>query len=454
MVLPVLGSLAVAVNCNDISSESLVSEHDFGDAAASSSSSGSSGAPNSDAGGLDASPTDDSGEPSGLDPSYQHFARNYVLCTGQSLSVGAVGAPALSLEQPYDNQMFVGGVLTPDTAEARASFVPLVERNVETMESGFANRAHELATPLLAMRPAEERSHRMLVSCHGVGGYSYAQLKKDTAPYANGLAQLEAAVALSAAASESLIVRGVTNVHGESDHLGQNPDYEASLVEWQANLEADVQQRTGQSAPVPMFHTQMSSFTMFGSSFSAVTQAQWQSHLHHPRVLVMVGPKYMLPYVEDGVHLSNEGYRWLGEYHAKAYAREILEGKPWEPLRPLAASRDGVVVTLEYLVPSPPLVLDTTLVSDPGNYGFQAFDDAGPIAIGAVAVRDATHVTLTLASKPGANLRIRYAFQAAVGAHAGPAEGARGNLRDSDATPSSYGNTLYNWSLHFELPVP
>lgn len=433
-----------------------MSEHELGDAAPSSSSGGgSSGAVPREAGIVDAAADVDAIAHDGLDPSYQHFSRNYVLCTGQSLSVGAVGAPALSVEQPYDNQMFVGGVLTPDTAAARTSFVPLIEQDVETMESGFANRAHELATPLLVSRADTERSHRMLVSCHGVGGYSYAQLKKDTAPYQNGIAQLDAAVALSAAAGESLIVRGVTNVHGESDHVGANPDYEASLVEWQANLEADVKQRTGQTLGVPMFHTQMSSFTKFGSDFSAVTLAQWQAHVDHPRVLVMVGPKYMLPYVADGVHLSNEGYRWLGEYHAKAYAREILEGKAWEPLRPLAATRAGAVITIELLVPSPPLVLDTTLVSDPGNYGFQFFDGSGAApAISSVAVVDATHVAITLAAEPiGPNPIVRYAFQAPVGANAGPTTGPRGNLRDSDPTPSSHGYTLYNWALHFQMPV-
>ena len=36
----------------------------------------------------------------------------------------------------------------------------------------------------------------------------------------------------------------------------------------------------------------------------------------------------------------------------------------------------------------------------------------------------------------------------------GPQHGPRGNLRDSDATPSRLGKKLYNWGVHFDEPVP
>ena len=36
----------------------------------------------------------------------------------------------------------------------------------------------------------------------------------------------------------------------------------------------------------------------------------------------------------------------------------------------------------------------------------------------------------------------------------GPEKGPRGNLRDSDATPSIYGYDLHNWAVHFNLAVP
>ena len=74
--------------------------------------------------------------------------------------------------------------------------------------------------------------------------------------------------------------------------------------------------------------------------------------------------------------------------------------------------------------------------------------------------------SLTLASTPvGANQRLIYAQnQAPYGAGCtGPgvqsngalyAGGARGNLRDSDATVSRYGYPLYNWGVIYDVPVP
>jgi hypothetical protein len=31
--------------------------------------------------------------------------------------------------------------------------------------------------------------------------------------------------------------------------------------------------------------------------------------------------------------------------------------------------------------------------------------------------------------------------------------GPRGNLRDSDTSPSQYGYELFNWAVHFDVPV-
>ena len=48
----------------------------------------------------------------------------------------------------------------------------------------------------------------------------------------------------------------------------------------------------------------------------------------------------------------------------------------------------------------------------------------------------------------------RYAFTGVAGATGGPTTGARGNLRDSDATPSRNGSPLWNWAVHFDAPIP
>ncbi len=392
----------------------------------------------------------------GLSPTFVFFDVNHVLSTGQSLSVGSQGAPVLSDTQPYSNIKFSRGVLAGGTG--LTAFAPLTETNVETMSSSLANLVTRVAREeLLTSQPAGRTSHDILVSAHGVGGTAYIGLKKGTTPYTNGLAQATAGHALAMAAGKTHAVRVVTTVHGESDHVSRNPSYEANLVEWQSDYQTDIRVITGQTSAIPLLQTQMSSHTKLGQTTSLIPVAQLAAHVNHPGLIVLVGPKYHLEYAPDGVHLSNEGYRHMGEDYAKVYRRIILEGRPWEPVRPTSVTRVGAVVTVKFHVPAPPLTFDTTLVTDPGNFGFEYSEDPGgtPPRITAVSLSGVDTVTLTLSSAPtGTGRRLRYAFTGLAGARGGPTTGARGNLRDSDATASRAGYKLYNWCVHFDEPLP
>lgn len=392
---------------------------------------------------------------------YEAFDINHVLSTGQSLAVGVSGAPPTTLTQPFHNVMFNTGVMAG--GEDLTAFVPLVEGDnipgskvrVETMSASFANLVTELAL-------ASGLTHDILLSNHASGAKSYWQLKKGTKYYANGMAQVTAAAAIAKQLGKSYVVRAVTTVHGESDHADKSTRYAQDLLEWQSDYEHDVQAITGQTESVPLFETQISSWTrmMGGTETSGIPMAQLAAHLAKKQRLggvVLVGPKYHLPYSSDGVHLSMEGYRQMGEDYAKAYKRVVIDREPWEPLRPIAVTREGAVITIKLLVPSPPLVLDTTLVSDPGHFGFEYFDAAGTSTptITSVEIAGADTVRITLEREPTAeNRRIRYAYTAARHLKAGPTTGPRGNLRDSDATKSRSGKRLFNWCIHFDEAVP
>jgi hypothetical protein len=382
---------------------------------------------------------------------------NHVLGTGQSLSVGTVGMPPLTTEQPFANLMFAGGVMPERDLGA---FVPLVEGDlipgsmmrVETMSSGFANLVAALAR-------ASGESHDVLVSQHGIGGEPYAALKKGgtRGAFEAGIAQAAAARGVAVSLGKSYVVRAVTNVHGETDHEIGSARYTGDLLAWQADYDADLRAVTHQTEPIPMFETQISSWTRYGAATSGIPAQQLAAHVEAPGKVILVGAKYHLPYVSDGIHLTNEGYRHMGEDYAKAYRRVVLEHGTWEPVRPRGVSRDGATITVTFHVPAPPLVFDTKRVVDPAHLGFEYADDAGGAAPSIVAVALAAEdaVTITLSAPPSAGGgRIRYAWTGRRGAAAGPVTGPRGNLRDSDATPSRAGYPLYNWCIHFDEAVP
>ena len=212
---------------------------------------------------------------------------------------------------------------------------------------------------------------------------------------------------------------------------------------------------TGQTEPIPMLHSQVSSWTKFGHATSGIPSAQLAASIASGGKLVMVGPKYHLAYARDGIHLSNDGYRAMGEMYAKVYRRVVMERKRWEPLRPLSATLAGDTIRVVFHVPAPPLVLDTDLVAKVDAYGFEYTDDsASPPTIAAVALDGPDAVKIRLSAPPtAAGRRVRYAFTGAPNAKGGPREGPRGNLRDSDDTRSRLGVPLHDWAVHFDETV-
>lgn len=345
---------------------------------------------------------------------------NHILIAGQSLAIGTEGDPALSTAQPYDNIMFAGGVANPISL---ASFTDLVEASVETLGSGMANLITSLAG-----------THKALVSAHAAGGTNYDGLKKGTSVYNAGQAQVSAGIDLAADAEESYGVRAVVVVHGEQDGNESSTTYDDDVLEWQTDYEADINALTGQTGALPMLHTQMSAI-----AGSDIPLAQLRAHIANPGRVVLVGPKYHLPTV-DGSHLTNHGYRQLGEEYAKVYHRVVNQRAVWEPLRPRTVSIAGAVITIVFRVPVAPLVFDTTIVA--------AVDDMGFAWSGAETITDVSlvgddTVEITLSGAPGSPGQITYAQGLDIA----------GNLRDSDATPSLNGYDLYNWCVHFSETV-
>ncbi len=486
----------------------------------SSSSSGgtSSGEPPKDAGATDGSSSGDAGtdggdagddaavdggSDAGVDAGspYVPFDINHVLITGQSNAVSNSGTPVLSTTQPYTNVMFDTGVMPMKGCngngctqyDAPAALLPLVEGDkffnyaVETAAAGLANQASFLATTKYALA-----GHDVLVSNHGRSGNTYWCLRKPVAaianttntvcnykngylaPFSQGMMEVQSGKDLAAAAGKSYAVRAVATIHGESDdysyasggwefpldgHDGTNAaiaDYADALLEWQNDYETSIQAITGQTVPVPLFVSQISGWNH--GPYSKVAQNQLDAHVKAPGKVVLIGPSYHLALNQgDCLHFTNAGERRLGEYFAKVYAHVVFAGKTWEPLRPKSVTRTNEVITVQFHVPKPPLVIDEALVAAAANEGFRYVDASGAAApaITGVAITGPDTVQITLASAPtGANKRLYYAMNQVKNTCIGTPSGARGNLRDSDDTPSRTGTPLYNWAVHFDVAVP
>lgn len=353
----------------------------------------------------------------------------HILVTGQSLANGGQGTPALSTYQPYSNLM-----MTP--LPAADWFMDLYEQTAEKPSSALGNTLTALDDT------------NAIVTVNANDGSAYVDIKNGTQTYTNGITQVTNA--LSVAASR-YAVGGVSVMHGEQDDTvgTTRAQYAADLSEWQSDYESDINAVTGLSQTIPMLVCQLSSHALHdGTPISGITLAQYDAAKDNASIF-LAGPKYQFPY-EDSSHLTNLGYRMLGEMHARAW-RVILSSGDWVPLMPLSVSRTGAIITVEMSVPVLPLAFDTTLVAEVPNYGFEYADDGdgNSVSISSVAI-DGSSIVITLDDTPtGSNQVVRYAY---TNQNEGDV-GASGNLRDSDTSESLYDNPMYNWCVHFEEPI-
>lgn len=447
---------------------------------------------------------DDAGNP--VDPvcNLRDVDINHILSTGQSNSVSNGGNPFITDRQTLGNYMFDTGVMTGGGCDdgqgctqyqTPSSLVPLIEGDsffnfaTETMSAGLGNQVTFLAS-------GYGLTHHTMVSLHGRSGNTYWCLRKGgcsygqqnmagtpyVIPFADGMRQVTDGKRLAAAIGKSYVVRAVTAIHGESDHYHQPTDptesefafltksdgsntpvgtYADGMIEWQRDYESSVKAITGQSESVPLFISQMSTYT--DGPYSLVAQHQLEAHVRAPGKVILVGAGYPLPFAGDCLHYTAHSQRWLGAYFAKAYASTVLKCKPFSPLRPATIRMEGAnTAVVKFVVPVKPMVFDTTRVATVNNYGFNYSDDSNTATINNVALLSADEVRITFSAPPtGANRKIHYAQNGQAGNICpGPTNGNRGNLRDSDPTVAFHHDAsdrpyeLFNWAVHFSMPVP
>jgi hypothetical protein len=396
---------------------------------------------------------------------------HHFIVTGQSLSCGTAGEPALSTTQPFNNKMFTfpvksGSQSVPLNYNAETmgyaglALRPLVNgpapngggTPVETLSNGFADSM----TARMKTRFSVPDSYQQLLSCSGEGGHAYVALAGPTDFPPSGsfafqemMSEVSLGRALAGAAALSYDVPAMLLVHGEND--SSNANYATNLQTWQSDMQKGVNAITGRGNVIPMIaaQTQSQPKSLSGGNnapFAAGAGAlgTLQAAIDNPGLICLACPEYMMAH--GSVHMTADGYRHLGTMMAKAAYEVVVEGNWWWPLMPMQTTLAGDVVVIDYKVPHGPLVLDTSWVSDPGNYGF-VYNGAAHVTIKDVAVTGPAQITVTLsAAVTGGSISYALVTPSAndtpelqgYGTQAGP----RGCVRDSDPLVSYYNDTV------------
>jgi hypothetical protein len=394
-----------------------------------------------------------------LTPSGFVAALNHVTITGESTSVGAQSTPLLTTTQPFNNVMFNGDVNSPTSM---SSLVPLIEvagteafyGQYETCANGFADH---IASKVVQKRMA----HVLLMSGSGSSGYTYAQLAGPTTYGGSGapdfvtmMSQITAGKSL--AGSGGYAHTAIINILGINDaDAGNGSTYGPDMVIYQSDIQNGSNAITGQSATIPMFMPQPAYYLL----------SLLPSVVANSKLLKIVCPSYVgsrqtsaeIAAGSDNVHFDGYGERTIGEYLAKAYAYEILQGREWRPLAPsqLIVGKNWIEVV--FAGPDQtPIAIDTSVYSDPGNSGF-AYSDPVGAQIASVAVISSNTIKITFDRAIALSGRtLTYAFIGANGTNGQLSPfGLRGCVRNTSPEMSYYPGAsgsvypLYDYCIQF-----
>ncbi|MFC1641692.1 dockerin [Myxococcota bacterium] len=400
---------------------------------------------------------------------------NGIVGTGQSLAVGTV--PVTSETQPYNNlKLSLGRATVPpwDPNHPDLAMAPLVEpirpitggyprpypENLcgESLHSAMANQITFLVRAV---------SGRDFVSVHtvvGESGQGMESLKKRPGrttgstgrAYAATLFEVAAIARLAQAHGKTFGIGAIVMTHGETD--SGSPSYESELIQLLEDYNADLAAITGQTTRIPMFMSQQFAYPKGPGQRPVATLTQWQLAVERARDFVCTGPKYQYPGQGDGVHLSAEGYRQLGEKTGQVYFERVVLGRDWRPLQPLSAERAGRTIRVRFHVPVPPLVWDETLLMPnawPGGRGFEVRAGTHAVDIHHVeVVRDSVEITCA-APLSETGLTVAYALTSGKRQMTSGARAYRwGQLRDSDPFVGSNTRSVQpNYCVTFQMPV-
>lgn len=366
-----------------------------------------------------------------------------VIITGQSLAQGGAN-PALTTTAPYPNHAFKfdNGPVGSNAEVIVPAITALFESVNETISTGFAKK-------LLS----QKLDRTLLMSGQAYGGQLYTAIKKGGTRnvYQQCLDQVRYAKYLGGGNH----VRAIIAIHGEADGSQSNQNYDKNLREWLDDYNSDIKDITGQADNIVMLTCQTSSASGYKDANvrdSFVTPFLQLKASQDNHDIILVTPKYWMTY-KDYAHIDAPSTRLLGEYYAKVYRHAVINGNKWQPLQPKNITKADNKIVIDFIVPKPPIVFDTTTVIENAsntNKGF-VLKNANGVTITDVSITSQTQITITASDTIPVGAVLSYAFDNGVKGKAGAVDGARGNIRDSDDSElSAYTNEpLYNWLVIF-----
>lgn len=347
---------------------------------------------------------------------------NHIIGYGQSLMGGINSTPLQTVTAILNAYRFNGGVRAQDgtgtSAENHASLVPYIETSAVTGDgTGYETPMGGTITAILdrLLINAEGYSSgdlNFLGSVPAQGSRSISELKQPTGIYMTRLKD-DITYGFQRANEMGLTydVLAMEWLQSEADQsAGTLPAvYMNSFSEMVDTINNHASSVLGKAVTIPWFIYQMNSWINRTPNNTYPTMPLTLLELARTRDDTrLVQPMYMYDYY-DNAHLLGFDSKICGYRFGLAIEQELITGKKFEPLWSKDVILQGGIGNIFY-DPVRGLSLDTSLVTDPGNYGMSLLDpDDNPLTLTEVSVHlDRLRIRASGGIPAGSKLRIGF----------------------------------------------
>ena len=305
----------------------------------------------------------------------------------------------------------------------------------ESPSSGIAYKTHEIT------------GHSVLVSDACSSGTAIADISSGTATFTGATKMIQAAVAMAEQLGMEYVPVLVL-IHGNQNAANGTSvaSYRASMESLRAQYEMVINAATAKTDSLHMFVGQLSNVVPYGGTAgttktNTIGIAQYQEARDNA-LIHLASAQYARPY-SDGEHLTSAGYRTEGEVIGTVVGGWINDNSK-SSLVPVESGvvQSGNTITIPVAGCVGNLVIDTTRVADPGNYGFLI--EGASIASVAVSGSGASAQIVITKTDSTSATRVSYAETGIAGQSPGALTGSRGCIHDSQSGTSLAGLPLYN----------
>lgn len=314
----------------------------------------------------------------------------------------------------------------------------------ESPSSGMAFKIHDLT------------GHTVLVSDACSSGTAIADISSGSATFTGATKMIQSAVAMAEKLGMQYVPVMVL-IHGNQNAAAGTSisSYRTAMETLRAQYESVTNAATGETQSLHMFVGQLSNTIPYGGTAGSTKTnnigiAQYQEARDNA-LIHLASAQYARPY-SDGEHLTSAGYRTEGEVIG-AVVGGWLNDNTKSSLVPIESGvvQSGTTITIPVAGCVGDLMIDTSRVTDPGNYGF-VLTGATIASVAVSGSGSAAKIVITKTDSTTATA-ISYASQGIAGQNPGPVTGSRGCIRDSQTGASLSGLPLYNDLCVFSIQL-